>query len=350
MSLTHARTSSSRTSTLPRRGRRTAATLAAAGLVATGLATSVAGAAPAAAADGRTFTTMLAQLRGCESGGNYAINTGNGYYGAYQFDAGTWRSVGGSGLPHQNAPAVQDEMATRLYEQRGWSPWPSCSRSLGLYAVPVQRPSVGSAPQGHVDSVVGQPGGIRLAGWAFDRDSTPSATDVHVYVDGGALVVPVRADAPRPDVAAAYGVGQNHGVSTVVPVGPGRHSVCVYVINQGPTAVNPAVHCSEVVVPRPTVGALDRVEQVRGGVRVTGWTLDLDTPDQTPRTHLYSGGAFVTEVTGKIARPDVAAAYGVSRARGYSVVVPRGVDVCAFGIDTTGNASNPLLGCRTPVA
>jgi len=60
------------------------------------------------------------------------------------------------------------------------------------------------------------------------------------------------------------------------------------------------------------------------------------------------GTAFVTEVTGKVSRPDVAAAYGVAKARGYSVVVPRGADVCAFGIDTTGNAANPLLGCRTP--
>ena len=39
----------------------------------------------------------------CESGGNWAINTGNGYYGGLQFTMGTWRANGGSGMPHQAA-------------------------------------------------------------------------------------------------------------------------------------------------------------------------------------------------------------------------------------------------------
>jgi hypothetical protein len=54
------------------------------------------------------------RLRVCESGNNYAINTGNGYYGAYQFDLGTWRSVGGTGLPSQASPATQDALALQL--------------------------------------------------------------------------------------------------------------------------------------------------------------------------------------------------------------------------------------------
>lgn len=107
------------------------------------------GAAPAALAGGLTAglvaadvvaaTTAsaasasdLARLRACESGGNYRINTGNGYYGAYQFDVSTWRSVGGTGRPDQASPATQDALASRLQAQRGWSPWPSCSAKLGL--------------------------------------------------------------------------------------------------------------------------------------------------------------------------------------------------------------------------
>jgi resuscitation-promoting factor RpfA len=76
------------------------------------------------------------RLRVCESGDNYRINTGNGYYGAYQFDAGTWRAYGGRGLPHQAAPAEQDRRAKMLYNARGWSPWPACSRKLGLRESP----------------------------------------------------------------------------------------------------------------------------------------------------------------------------------------------------------------------
>ena len=73
-----------------------------------------------------------ARLRACESGGNYAANTGNGYYGAYQFSLTTWRALGYSGLPSAAAPAVQDAAAQRLQASAGWGQWPACSRSLGL--------------------------------------------------------------------------------------------------------------------------------------------------------------------------------------------------------------------------
>ncbi|MBL7494277.1 transglycosylase family protein [Frankia sp. AgB1.9] len=94
-------------------------------LVGSGLAVT---AMPAGAATPDDF----ARLRQCESGGNYSINTGNGFYGAYQFDVRTWQGLGYSGRPDQAAPAVQDEAAYRLYNSRGWSPWPACSRKLGL--------------------------------------------------------------------------------------------------------------------------------------------------------------------------------------------------------------------------
>jgi hypothetical protein len=74
----------------------------------------------------------FAALRKCESGGNYKINTGNGYYGAYQFDPKTWRALGYSGLPSDAAPEVQDEAARKLLAKAGWGQWPACSRKLGL--------------------------------------------------------------------------------------------------------------------------------------------------------------------------------------------------------------------------
>jgi hypothetical protein len=73
-----------------------------------------------------------ASLRRCESGGNYGDNTGNGYYGAYQFTAGTWHSLGLAGLPSDAAPAVQDHAAQVLQARSGWGQWPACSRALGL--------------------------------------------------------------------------------------------------------------------------------------------------------------------------------------------------------------------------
>lgn len=77
-------------------------------------------------------SSNFARLRQCESGGNYAANTGNGYYGAYQFSASTWRSLGYSGLPHQASAGTQDQAAIRLQARAGWGQWPSCARRLGL--------------------------------------------------------------------------------------------------------------------------------------------------------------------------------------------------------------------------
>ncbi|MDR7086087.1 uncharacterized protein YabE (DUF348 family) [Aeromicrobium panaciterrae] len=59
----------------------------------------------------------------CESGGNWHINTGNGYYGGLQFSAATWRSVGGPGLPHQNSREVQIKYAKILQARSGWGQW-----------------------------------------------------------------------------------------------------------------------------------------------------------------------------------------------------------------------------------
>lgn len=80
------------------------------------------------------FGAALASLRSCE--GAYSSNTGNGYYGAYQFALGTWRTNAPAGyrdvLPSDAPPAVQDQAASTLYQRSGWQPWPGCSRSLGL--------------------------------------------------------------------------------------------------------------------------------------------------------------------------------------------------------------------------
>lgn len=82
---------------------------------------------PASVADGVWF-----RLRMCESTNNYRKNTGNGFYGAYQFLPSTWRSLGYSGMPHLAEPAVQDEAAKKLQRRSGWGQWPACSRKLGL--------------------------------------------------------------------------------------------------------------------------------------------------------------------------------------------------------------------------
>jgi len=87
--------------------------------------------APAPAAAPADANDVWARIRHCEAGGNYSRNSGNGYYGAYQFSAGTWHSLGYSGLPHQAPPEVQDEAARKLQHRSGWGQWPACSRRVG---------------------------------------------------------------------------------------------------------------------------------------------------------------------------------------------------------------------------
>lgn len=79
-----------------------------------------------------------AELRMCESTNRYTVNTGSGYYGAYQFDLPTWNSVGGTGYPHEAAPAEQDYRALYLYRMRGWQPW-ECAGLRGLQPDPDAR-------------------------------------------------------------------------------------------------------------------------------------------------------------------------------------------------------------------
>lgn len=75
----------------------------------------------------------MMKLRFCESGGRYDRNSGNGYYGAYQYDIRTWANYGGYARADLAPAEVQDAKFLETYARRGWSPWPSCSRKLGLY-------------------------------------------------------------------------------------------------------------------------------------------------------------------------------------------------------------------------
>ena len=94
-----------------------------------GSSSSSSGSAPAAVSgDDAAIWAAIAQ---CESGGNPSINTGNGYYGMYQFSLPTWRSVGGSGLP-SDASAEEQTMRARMLQQRsGWGQW-GCAYKLGI--------------------------------------------------------------------------------------------------------------------------------------------------------------------------------------------------------------------------
>jgi nucleoid-associated protein YgaU len=124
---------------------------AVAAISAAGLALSVT--AANAATDGATWDA-LAQ---CESGGNWATNTGNGFSGGLQFSASTWAAYGGTGSAATATREQQIAVAEQVQASQGWGAWPSCAAQLGLsggggatavapQSIPVQSAPVQSAP------------------------------------------------------------------------------------------------------------------------------------------------------------------------------------------------------------
>ncbi len=81
-------------------------------------------------------TPVWDALARCESSGNWAVNTGNGYFGGLQFDAGTWSDFGGLAFaPRADlaSRAQQIAVATRVRDSRnGYGSWPACAARLGL--------------------------------------------------------------------------------------------------------------------------------------------------------------------------------------------------------------------------
>jgi len=85
---------------------------------------------PSTGSGNANLSGAWAKVANCESSGNPKAVNPAGYYGLFQFDLQTWRSVGGSGNPINASAAEQLMRAKKLYAQRGASPWPVCGRFL----------------------------------------------------------------------------------------------------------------------------------------------------------------------------------------------------------------------------
>lgn len=76
----------------------------------------------------KPYNPKLERMAACESGKNWGINTGNGFFGGLQFVPSTWWSVGGRGMPHLASRLEQKYRAVLLIHRRGYTPWPICGR------------------------------------------------------------------------------------------------------------------------------------------------------------------------------------------------------------------------------
>ena len=114
---------------------RTVAKIAVTGMVVGAPLTAFAG--TASAATGAQWDAVAQ----CESGGNYAINTGNGFSGGFQFTPSTWSAFGGQGAPQNATRDQQIQVAERVLAGQGKGAWPVCGKNLGAAS-----PSSVSAP------------------------------------------------------------------------------------------------------------------------------------------------------------------------------------------------------------
>ncbi len=211
--------------------------------------------------------------------------------------------------------------------------------------------SVVGTPVGSLDTVTSTRSNVlTVAGWAIDPD-TDAPIQVHVYVDGKGAAF-AMADRSRPDLSSAFvGAGAAHGYEIDVGgLSAGTHTACTYAINVGSGAGNRELGCKAVtVMASDPVGSLDLAAGGAGGVRVSGWTVDPDSPASID-VHVYVDGVRSIIPT-DVARPDVAAVFpthgsrhGFDRFIGGLGAGPH--QVCAYGINT-GPGTNALVGCRT---
>lgn len=184
---------------------------------------------PAAnAVDGATWDA-LAQ---CESGGNWSINTGNGFYGGLQFTQQSWNGVGMSGSPATATRAQQIEAGERLLAIQGWGAWPACSAKLGLYgktgAAPTYTEPTTVAAQSQTQQTYTAP-----AAQAAPAAPAAQAAPAAVEAPAAAPAAPVAPAAPAVEAPAAPAAAPAVEAPVAAPVAAPKAVAGTYTVVPG---------------------------------------------------------------------------------------------------------------------
>ncbi len=210
------------------------------------------------------------RVAACESGGNWSINTGNGYYGGVQFSASTWLGYGGGGYaPTANlaSESQQIAIANRVLAAQGWGAWPVCSVKAGLS---------GTSTSGGSTTAAGSSGAV----------AAPRSTPTSRSTSSGARTQ----SAPRVVAAPA----RSAVVSSTVPAAPAVPAASAAPGAPAVPAAQPAVAAPVFQVPTFHPTLLARVYTVKAG----------DTLASVAKSQLVRGGWRMLWAANSSAVPD----------------------------------------------
>lgn len=189
------------------------------------------------------------------------------------------------------------------------------------------------------------PAGVNTSGWALDVERR-APIEVRLLLDGR-TVAQLVAERPRPDVAAAWNQGPDHGfVHRIARVRDGTHTVCLDARDE---ASDGWVHieCETVVVAHSPIGHLASIERIGDRLRVRGWAFDPDVTDTPVRIRVTADSAAVGGPLADRPRQDVAAKYSIDPDHGFrfTIALPSGTDeACVWALDRP-RSRNTKLGC-----
>ena len=247
--------------------RRTAAALAIGGVAAATMSM------PAAnAVDGATWDA-LAQ---CESGGNWSINTGNGFYGGLQFTQQSWNGVGMSGSPATATRAQQIEAGERLLAIQGWGAWPACSAKLGLYG------KTGAAPTYTEPTTT-----VAAQSQTQQTYTAPAAQAAPAAPAAQAAPAAVEAPAAAPAAPAAQAAPAAVEAPAAAPAAPAAEAPAAAAPAAAPVAAPKAAAGTYTVVPGDSLSLIAAKLGVAGGYQAIAaantdiiYNVDLIFPGQ----------------------------------------------------------------------
>ncbi len=223
----------------------------------------------------------------------------------------------------------------------------AAAAASGLVATAAQAATDTHSPQGHMDALRAVPGGVTVAGWAFDPDVPTTALVIYLWTDG--KLSGINANQSRPDVAALYpGIGPRHGFAATMRLPEGAHHLCAVAGNLS-YGTGKTLACATLTVADSPRGQVDLLAQSSGGLSVSGWTFDPDSPTTPLAVDLIIDGQLSALRADKD-RPDVAAIYpGVGPSHGFAATVRPAEGphhVCAVAVNL-GYGASKTLACAT---